>query len=445
MELQENYEIVLSGLVKNPDLLAESISKIEPEYFLGEFRDTFNFIVGSYKEYGELSPYVLIPKAKEKGINLRSVVKRTPNEKDFSYALNFIKEESIRRISSDKLQRLVDELQHPVSDVSDVIARVGTIVSEAQGVLTPVTERSLKDMYSDCTADWDNAKKCDGITGVSTHLPSLDKETKGFQAGGFFIVAGRPAMGKTTVGLELAKNSSLNGHKTLFITLEMMDKDVLKKALSSTSEVKFDTMTSGRSSIEDYKRNSEAFERLERSGLQILNLPSMNELELSTIARRSKREDDIKMIVIDYIGLMSCSDKSISDKNGQVTVISRVIKQLAMELQIPIMALAQLNRGVDARPDKTPQLSDLRDSGSLEQDADFVSFCYRPEYYKISEYDDGASTHNVLELIVSKNRFGNTKRYRFQCDLSRSMVIEPTSYVAPDEDTTFNYQNDNPF
>jgi len=250
--------------------------------------------------------------------------------------------------------------------------------------------------------------KKDGISGVPSGLNAIDKLTGGWQRTDLIILAARPAMGKTALALCMARNAALSFKKpTLFFSLEMSAVQLVTRLVASETSEYIKSFT--RHGIEPSKffEHQKTCSKLIDCPLYIDDTASLTLFELRAKARRMARLNGIELIIIDYIQLMS-GDGSKGNRENEISTISRGLKSLAKELNIPIIVLSQLNRQVESRAgDKRPQLSDLRESGAIEQDADLVAFLHRPEYYGIMEYEGGKSTKGVAEFIIKKHRNGD--------------------------------------
>ncbi len=252
----------------------------------------------------------------------------------------------------------------------------------------------------------DLQKNKGALRGLKTGYPDIDKKTAGFQKGDLIIVGARPAMGKTTLGLDLAYNiAEINKKSVLFFSMEMAKNEIMDRLISFTSRVKSWNILTGNLSEEEFSRIGDAMGEIGEVPLYIDDSSSMNILQLRNKARRFAHEhDDIGMIIIDYLQLLQGTDRYAGNRVQEVTEISRGLKTLARELEIPVVALAQLSRNVTGREDPRPVLSDLRESGSIEQDADLVTFLHRPDYY--NEGKEGYEPTNITQLIIAKHRHG---------------------------------------
>lgn len=249
-----------------------------------------------------------------------------------------------------------------------------------------------------------------GFTGISTGFRELDQLTGGWQNNELIIIAGRPAMGKTAFVLALARSSAIEQNKGVAIfSLEMNNESLSMRMLSSESEVDSNSIRSGRLSANDWLKINDKSTVLSRAPIYIDDTAGLTIQEFRTKARRLVAEKNVALIVVDYLQLMSSGDAFVNNREQEISFISRTLKQVAKELNVPVIALSQLSRQVESRKDNRPMLSDLRESGAIEQDADIVAFLYRPEYYNIMTDDlSGESTQGVGYLIIAKQRNGDT-------------------------------------
>lgn len=319
---------------------------------------------------------------------------------------------------------LARELISFSSDVSsqafDETVDVDDLMQETEGKLFEISQRNVKkdviQINPVIKEAMDNiqiaANRKDGMSGLPTGFKELDELTSGWQKSDLIIIAARPAMGKTAFVLSMAKNIALDfKHPVGVFSLEMSNVQLVNRLIVNVCQIKGESIKSGRLSEDEWERLDKNHKFLYNAPIYIDDTPSLSVFELRTKARRLVREHNVKSIIIDYLQLMNASGMSFGSREQEVSMISRSLKGLAKELDIPIIALSQLNRGVENRvgsEGKRPQLSDLRESGAIEQDADIVCFIHRPEYYRITEDDRGNSLVGVAELIVAKHRNGPT-------------------------------------
>jgi replicative DNA helicase len=302
----------------------------------------------------------------------------------------------------------------------DETVDVDELMQEAEGSLFALTQKNLKKDYTQIDPIINDAmdmlKKAaaqkDGLSGLSSGFYKLDGMTSGWQNSDLVIIAARPAMGKTAFALSMAKNIAIDMKEPVaFFSLEMSNVQLVNRIIVNTCEIAGNKLKSGQLDKMDWDRLDKRINLLTGAPLFIDDTPSLSIFELRTKARRLVREHHIKLIMIDYLQLMNASGMKFGNRQEEVSTISRSLKGLAKELNIPILALSQLNRGVENREGnegKRPQLSDLRESGAIEQDADMVIFIHRPEYYHIYDDGKGHDLHGMAEIIIAKHRNGAT-------------------------------------
>jgi replicative DNA helicase len=277
---------------------------------------------------------------------------------------------------------------------------------------------------------------------VPTGFYELDELLGGFQKSDLIVLAARPSMGKTALALTLARNAAID-HKVPvgIFSLEMATMQLIIRMICAEARINAHLVRTGKLPHSDGSKLSKTVHKLTDAPVYVDDTPAQSVLEIRAKARRLKAEKNVGMIIIDYLQLMSGPQK-VESREREISHISRSLKSLAKELNIPVIALSQLNRAVETRTDKRPQLSDLRESGSIEQDADVVMFLNRPEYYGIEKDENGESTAGVTEVIIGKQRNGPTgmiklafiKEYaRFE-NLATSRQIEEYASMPEDED-----------
>jgi replicative DNA helicase len=247
------------------------------------------------------------------------------------------------------------------------------------------------------------------ITGVPTGFADLDEKTAGFQKGDLIIVAARPSMGKTAFTLNIAQHAAISAQRSVaFFSLEMSKESLVQRMLTAEARVDAMRVRTGRLRDDDYPRLAQAAGLLNTAPIYIDDTPGISVLEMRAKARRLKSDRaDLSLVVVDYLQLMTGGSRS-ENRQQEVSEISRGLKALAKELEVPVVALSQLSRAVESRPDKRPMMSDLRESGAIEQDADLIMFLYRPEYYLGPVDKDGNSLEGRAEVIIGKQRNGST-------------------------------------
>ena len=323
------------------------------------------------------------------------------------------------RIVHDKamLRRLIDAAHAIVRDVYEPGSRpVDEVLDQAEQLVFRVSESRNREGFvwikEVLWPTFEHIEKLQesqgGISGVATGFADLDRMTTGLQAGDLVIIAGRPSMGKTSWALNVAQNAAIeHGVPVAIFSLEMSKEQLVQRFLCAEGRVDALKLRRGRLAADEYQRLARAAAHLNAAPIWIDDSATGNVLEMKAKSRRLKADANLGLIVVDYIQLMSGSTRT-DGRVQEVSEISRGLKALARELEVPVIALSQLSRAPEQRTDRRPQLSDLRESGAIEQDADLVMFLYRPEYYYGPTGKDGKSLEGVAELLVAKQRNGPT-------------------------------------
>jgi replicative DNA helicase len=358
---------------------------------------------------------------------------RVASSANVEFHARIIEDKAIQR----ELIRISGDLYHDAfddtSDPLDLLDVIGKEIETVTGRLAHSCTGTTPDLLREVKQRAELAANTKGVTGLETGIRELDIIHGGRQKGHLIIMAGRPAMGKTAAALCEVLNMTGTGAKVLFISLEMSAIELMQRALSVETGIELSKFRTGEIDIEQWGRINEASARLANSGIVISD-------DLHTItairaeARRMKERGGLDAIYIDYIQLVSNSLSGRSREN-EVSEISRALKLMARSMNVPVIALSQLNRGVETRGGtKRPMLSDLRESGSIEQDADVVEFLYRPEYYDIPDVDGYETTQGLAFRIVAKNRHGACRDVpmRFHHALTKFTDWEDCAGVVPD-------------
>ncbi len=313
-------------------------------------------------------------------------------------------------------RRLIEFSSNIESKAFDEANDIDDLLQEAEGQLFNISQTQLKrdvtqiDPVLNLALEQIQtaANTQTGLSGLKTGYDGLDKMTSGWQNSDLIIIAARPAMGKTAFVLSMAKNMAIDYKIPIAIfTLEMANVQLVKRLISNVADLEGEKIKSGELSNEEWDRLNNRLRNVYNAPLYLDETPGLSITELRTKARRLVRERDVKMIMIDYLQLMNATGMKLGSREQEVSTISRSLKALAKELNIPVIALSQLNRSTETREDKRPVLSDLRESGAIEQDADIVCFIHRPEYYtKSSEDASGNDIRGLAELIIAKHRSG---------------------------------------
>ena len=377
---------------------------------------------------------------------------------------------SLIRISNE----IIESAYKESTDVFDLL-------DEAESKLYDVTQGNIKkssetaqNLVLEAKKKIEEISKRDGLSGVSTGFEKLDKLTSGWQPSDLIIIAARPGMGKTALTLSMARNIAVGKQiPVAFFSLEMSSVQLITRLISSETGLSSEKLRTGKLADHEWQQLNVKVTDLEKAPLFIDDTPSLSIFDLRAKARRLSSQHGIKLIVVDYLQLMTAgASTKTGNREQEISTISRNLKALAKELNIPVIALSQLSRAVETRGGtKRPMLSDLRESGAIEQDADIVSFIYRPEYYNIDEWDDDERTpsQGQAEFIVAKHRNGGLDNIRlkfvghlgkfedldsfdspfeFQSKMNpNDNAIDPSSLPSPDAAFgDFNYvEDDSPF
>lgn len=316
----------------------------------------------------------------------------------------FIQRELIR-VATDIQNRAFDE----GTDVNDLLDfSESELFNVAQGHIKKEAAQMNVLVKDAITLIQEAAKREDNLSGIPSGYTKLDRLTSGWQNSDLVIVAARPSMGKTAFVLSMTRNMAVDHNKSVAIfSLEMSSVQLVNRMIVSEAEIPSEKIRVGNLSEAEWERLDYRIKRLEDAKIFIDDTPAISVFELRAKCRRLKRQHDIDIVIIDYLQLMSGTSEAKGNREQEVSNISRALKGIAKELNIPVIALSQLNRSVEIRTgSKRPQLSDLRESGAIEQDADMVAFIHRPERYGILQDDEGNSLKGLAEIILAKHRNG---------------------------------------
>lgn len=315
---------------------------------------------------------------------------------------------------------------------------VDDLMQHAEGRIFELAKRNIKQDFCDIKEavleSYDKTMRAYSnkgeLTGVPTGYSRLDEVTNGWQNTDFIVLAGRPAMGKTSFALSLLKNIAVERKiPSAFFSLEMSKVQLADRLIANVTDIEVTKIANGQLSDIELSQYDSNLPTLMDAPIYIDDTPGLSLMELRTKARRLVREHGVKIIFIDYLQLMNANGMHFSSRQEEVSTISRSLKGLAKELNLPVIALSQLNRGVESREGlegKRPQLSDLRESGAIEQDADMVLFVHRPEYYHIFNDDQGHDLRGKAQIIIAKHRKGATS------DILLSFEAEYTRFIDPE-------------
>lgn len=339
-------------------------------------------------------------------------------------AQKYVQRELIR--ASTEIQRKSYDESSDVTDLIDFAE--GEIFKVSEGHVKRDVQKSKDILAKTMEAIAEASKRDGGMSGIPSGFTHLDRLTLGWQLSDLIIIAARPSMGKTAFVLSLARNVAIDFEKGVaFFSLEMSSTQLMMRLVVAESGLDSRDVRNGKLSTEQWAHLENAIKPLASAPMFIDDTPALSIYEFRSKARRLKTQYDIQLIIIDYLQLMTGGQETRGNREQEVASISRSLKAIAKELNIPIIALSQLNRSVESRGgSKRPQLSDLRESGAIEQDADIVAFIHRPEYYGLTVDEDNLPTAGMAEIIVAKHRNGavDTVKLRFRKEQARFMDYE---------------------
>lgn len=413
----EAEESLLGNIMLYPEAMRQCIDAgvSADDFYLEKHRSIYNVMSSMYENKERVDTVSLSSKLKDFGVYdkiggleyLMQLADATISANNTGDYISIIRNKSLAR----KVIKVGEEISN---DAYDASVSVDEMLENVERKVTEVTRSKTSSDFRKGEEVFDSALKHieaiqeagTDITGVRTLYPDLDKKTAGFQKGDLIIVAARPSMGKSALAFNIAVNSaSVTPGAIAIFSLEMPAEQVAIRILAAKSKVEIQKLRTGNLNDEEWSRLNEASLQLRRQNFFIDDTPGIKVSEMYAKARKLVQDEGLYMIIVDYIQLIQATGKADS-RQQEVSEISRRLKAMARELNVPVIAVSQLSRSVEARQDKRPMLSDLRESGALEQDADLVLFLYRDAYY--NHEDQGTDQREDVELLLSKHRNGPT-------------------------------------
>jgi replicative DNA helicase len=449
-------EAVLGALMLDRDALPMVMDTLRPEsFYLEAHQHIYRAIIRLFERSNPVDLLTVTEELRKGGdldkiggpYYLVELSNRVASAANIEYHARIIAQKHIQRELISVSTKTIRNAYEDTSDVFDLL-------DEAEKGLFAITQNNLSRSYESMGTLSARvlkqiealSQKSDGLTGVPSGFTDLDRLTSGWQPSDLIILAARPGMGKTSMVLATALNAARDfGKGVALFSLEMASTQLVQRLISMESEISANKFRNGK--LEDYEWEvlAKTVERLNSVPIFIDDTPGINIFELRAKCRRLKQQHDIQMVIIDYLQLMTGGGES--NKNGnreqEIGSISRALKSLAKELNVPVIALSQLSRAVEVRGgSKRPQLSDLRESGSIEQDADIVSFIYRPEYYQILEDENGQSLKGIAEFIVAKHRNGalDTIKLKFTDTFAKFSNLDDPHFAGLSDPLTGPFQ-----
>lgn len=410
--IEAEQSVIGSMILDRDAITTASELLISEDFYQHQYGVLFDAMLELYNEGKPVDLITLQNKLKEKELPaelsslefIRDLVTAVPTSANVKYYANIVSEKSVLRrlikvtenianecyLNKESMETILEQTEKQVFDV---------VQNKSSGDFVDIKQIVLKSLESIEAA----SKSKGSVTGIATGFYDLDYKTAGLQPSDLILIAARPSMGKTAFVLNIAEYVALKSNVTTAIfSLEMSKDQLVKRIISMNSKVDSQAIRSGELQDEDWSKIVESAKIIGNSNLIIDDTPGISISELRSKCRKFKLEHNLGIVIIDYLQLMSGSKKSES-RQQEISEISRSLKALAREISAPVIALSQLSRAVEQRPDKRPMLSDLRESGAIEQDADVVMFIYRDDYYNHDSEDAGVS-----EIIIGKQRNGPT-------------------------------------
>ena len=411
-------QCVLGAMLLSKDAIADVVEVLRPgDFYRPAHQTVYDCVLDLYGRGEPADPVTIAAELTRDGTlakiggapYLHTLIASVPTAANAAYYAEIVRERAI-------LRRLVEAgtkvVQLGYGAASGMGGDVDEVVDRAQQAIYEVTERRTSDDYVRLDDVLQQAfdeieamgSRGSELYGVSTGFRELDELTNGLHAGQLVVVAGRPAMGKSTIGLDFLRAASIKHQMTsVLFSLEMGRSEITMRLLSAEAQIMLTRLRTGQMTDPDWNRLARRMGEIAQAPLFIDDSPNMSMMEIRAKARRLKQRHDLRLVVVDYLQLMT-SPKRVENRQQEVAEMSRSLKLLAKELEVPVVAISQLNRGAEQRQDKRPQMSDLRESGAIEQDADMVILLHREDAYEKESPRAGEA-----DLIVAKHRNGPTK------------------------------------
>ncbi len=419
-QARELEQAVLGALMLDKDALSIVIDILKPESFYEDAHQKIFYAIHRLFEKSQPVDILTVTEELKSTGNLEiaggayyitELTSRIGSAANVEHHARIISQKFIQRELINISNKVIEDAYEDTTDVFELLDR-------AEQNLFAIAEQNLRrgsdsmsSLITKAIKEIEAAKEHDEmITGVPSGFVDLDRCTGGWQKSDLIILAARPGMGKTSFVLSMARNAAVDFKKSIAIfSLEMANLQLVNRLISAETELPLEKLRRGSLAPYEWQQLNTKIESLVEAPIFIDDTPAINIFELRAKCRRLKMQHDIQMVIIDYLQLMSGAgaDGKQGNREQEISTISRGLKSLAKELNIPVIALSQLSRAVETRGGtKRPQLSDLRESGAIEQDADLVTFIYRPEYYDILEDEEGKSLRGIGEIIIAKHRNG---------------------------------------
>ncbi len=432
-------EAILGALMLEKNALTAVVEFLRPDHFYTEqHKEIYMAIIDLFKASEPVDMRTVVAQLRKTAklevvggaYYIAELTSKVSSAANIEYHSRIIIEMAIKR----DLIQIASQIHHDAyEDTTDVFE----LLDKTEQSIFQISDSNLRKNYDNMKSLMFRAIKelqekknhKDGLTGVPSGFSRLDRVTSGWQKSDLVIIAARPGMGKTAFVVSALRNAAVEfNHAVALFSLEMASLQLVNRLISAEAELESEKIKKGNLAEFEWQQLVHKTTKLSSAPIFIDDTPALSILELRAKCRRLKAENDVKLIVIDYLQLMK--GEIGGNREQEIASISRALKGIAKELSVPVIALSQLSRGVETRGgDKRPQLSDLRESGSIEQDADIVMFLYRPEYYKISVDEEGMPTQGMAEVIIAKHRNGSLENVKLKFIGKYTKFVD---YDAPD-------------
>jgi replicative DNA helicase len=411
-------EAVLGALMLEKNALNAVVEFLKPEHFYDDrHKEIYSAIIDLFKATEPVDMRTVVNQLRKNGkveiiggaYYIAELTSKVSSAANIEYHSRVIMEMAIKRTLIQVASQIHHDAYEDTTDVFELLDRTEQSVFEISDSNLRKNYDNMRNLMARAIQELQVLKDHkDGLTGVPSGFTSLDRITSGWQKSDLVIIAARPGMGKTAFVVSALRNASVDFKIPVAIfSLEMASVQLVNRMISAEAELEGEKIRRGQLADHEWAQLVHKTSRLSSAPIFIDDTPALSILELRAKCRRLKAEHNVQLIVVDYLQLMR--GEQGGNREQEIASISRALKGIAKELSVPVLALSQLSRGVETRGgDKRPQLSDLRESGSIEQDADIVMFLYRPEYYKITVDEEGMPTQGMGEVIVAKHRNGST-------------------------------------
>ncbi|MAJ98915.1 MAG: replicative DNA helicase [Flavobacteriales bacterium TMED288] len=432
-------EAVLGALMIDKNALNEVIDILEPECFYKEaHQEIYSVIKTLFANSQPIDILTVSDGLRKKNklelcggdLKIANLTEKVASSSHIEFHARIIVQKHIQRTLINVSSNIIQDAYDESTDVLDLLDKAESELFDIANGNIKKNYDSAQSLVREAIKRIEFVSKEEGLSGISSGFYKIDNVTAGWQSSDLIILAGRPGMGKTAFVLSMARNIAINYNTPIaFFSLEMSSIQLITRLISSETGLSSEKLRKGKLQNYEWQQLHSKIKKLEEAPLYIDDSPSLSIFDLRAKCRRLVSQNNVKIIVIDYLQLMTAGKENKGNREQEISTISRSLKSIAKELSIPVVALSQLSRAVETRGgSKRPLLSDLRESGAIEQDADIVSFIYRPEYYGLTEWDDdqGTPCSGQGEFIIAKHRNGGLDniKLKFTASLAQFSNLE---------------------